>query len=96
MKISAWKSIAVLVVALFWGGLTFGVLMFANELTPGEGLRQILVFVAGMFTVVTLTILSRAVRMMVRAEDLRPEEVTRPMPPDSSPPVPPASSASPS
>ncbi len=96
MRASAWKSIAVLLVALLWGTLALGALIFANDLNPGEGLRQILFFVGGMFTVITLSILRRAVKLMVRVEDPRPEEVNQPKPPASSPPALPASSASPS
>ena len=96
MRTTAWKSIAVLIVALFWAGLTLGALIFANELFPGEGLRQVLIFVAGMFTVVTVSILSRAVKMMMRTKDPHSEAVSPPPPTASSPPTPPGSSASPS
>ena len=96
MRANAWESIAVLLVAFLWGGLALGALIFANDLDLGEGLRQILTFVGGMFTVITLSILRKALKMMMRTEEPLPEGVKRPTPPASSPPAPPASSASPS
>jgi hypothetical protein len=77
-----------LVIAVLGGLLAIGALMFANVSMPGDSMRHILLFVAGFFMVTALSGLRRAIRIA---------DITQgPQPPASSPPAPPASSASPS
>jgi hypothetical protein len=64
MKEPTRRSLSILALAFVFGVLAVVALVFASKSMPGDGVRHVLMFLTGMFTVAAFLALSRVVKIL--------------------------------
>jgi hypothetical protein len=70
MTVSGRMCISVILLAVVFASLALAALVGASHSMPGDGLRHVLLFLAGMFTVALFSALSKVLRIIGHGEEI--------------------------